>query len=71
VRFGGDQFGDGVCQCRERCDVEDGKRVFAFEHASRGQDDGDKVDAGIAEEEERRGLGEEFDVDDGDIADDV
>lgn len=29
------------------------------------------MDAGVAEEEERRGLGEEFDVDNGDVADDV
>lgn len=36
VRLGRDQFGDGVCQCGERCDVEDGEGIFAFEHAARG-----------------------------------
>ena len=51
--------------------MEDGERVFAFEHASRREDDCDEVDAGVLEEGERRGLCEEFDVNDGDVADDV
>jgi hypothetical protein len=51
--------------------VEDGEGVFAFVHASSAEDDGDEVDACVAEEWEGRGASEEFDVCDGDVADDV
>jgi hypothetical protein len=51
--------------------VEDGEGVFAFVHASCTEDDGSEVDACVAEEWEGGGASEEFDVCDGDVADDV
>ena len=51
--------------------VENGERVFAILHAPSGEDDADKVDAGISEERKRRRLGEKLDVDGGDVADHI
>ena len=47
----------------EWSNVKNGKGVFPLIHASGGQDDSDEVDAGIPEERQGRGLGEEFDID--------
>ena len=71
VGFCGDELGNGVGECAAWCDVEDGKGVFTLVHAASGENNGDKVDAGIAEERERGGFREEFHVGDADIADDV
>ena len=47
--------------------MEYGEGVFAFIHASRGQDDSDEMDAGVVEEGKRRRFGQELDVDIGDV----
>lgn len=41
--FRSDQFGDCVCESRERADVKDGERVFSVIHATRREDDGDEM----------------------------
>jgi len=50
VRFRGHKFGDGMCKCRKRSDVEDRERVFALVHTAGGQDDGDEVDASVLQQ---------------------
>jgi hypothetical protein len=60
-----------VGESGKRRDVEDRERVFPFVHASCGEDDGDEVDAGVSEERQGGGFGEELDIDAGDVADDV
>lgn len=42
-----DEFGDGVGESGIRAYVENGERVFAIVHATVGENDGNKVDAGI------------------------
>ena len=71
VRAGGDELGDSVGEGGEGVDVEDGEGVLAVGDAAVGEDDGDEVDAGGAEEGERRGARQVLDVDGGDVADDV
>ena len=45
MRASGDQFGDGVGDCRVGVDVEDGEGVLALFNASFAQNDGDEVSA--------------------------
>jgi hypothetical protein len=51
--------------------MEHGERVFTALHASVVEDIADKVDAGVPQQRERRRLGEEFNINNTDVADDV
>lgn len=60
MRAGRDELGDGVCEGCGGGYVEDRDRVSAVVHAAFGEDDGDEVDAGRAEEWEGGGLRKEL-----------
>ena len=50
MRTGCNELCDGMRQCAEGVDVEDGERVLAIVHATLRENNGNKVDAGGAEE---------------------
>lgn len=50
MRAGRDEFGYGVRECAKGVHVEDGEGVLAIVYAALGEDDGEEVDTGGAEE---------------------
>jgi hypothetical protein len=60
VGAGRDELCDRVGECAVGVYVEDGKGVLAVVYAALGEDDGDEVDAGGAEEGQGCGFGEEL-----------
>lgn len=60
VRACGAEFGDGVCECADRCNVEDWVRVLAIVHAALRKNDGDEVYACVSEKRDRRAVREQL-----------
>lgn len=56
MRTGGDEFSNCMREGAEGRDVEDWVGVFPINDAAFGEDDGDKMDAGVTQERDGGGI---------------